>query len=207
MQSLLAKAKPPIHLTPATTDFTTASDWFRRFEGAGLDGVVAKPAAGIYEPNKRVMLKVKHERDCDCVVAGFRWHKKGDRTAVGSLLLGLFDDGGRLHHVGVCASFTDQKRLELVSSSRRIARTPSRIIRGKNGPWLRMPTVLPQARSTECLAGRVAGARGRTCRGNRCGRNWWSRLPTITCRAIASATRPNFAAGARINPQTAPSRN
>ena len=114
LQSLLAKAKPPIHLTPATTDFTTASDWFRRFEGAGLDGVVAKPAAGIYEPNKRVMLKVKHERDCDCVVAGFRWHKKGDGTAVGSLLLGLFDDGGRLQHVGVCASFTDQKRLELV---------------------------------------------------------------------------------------------
>ena len=114
LQTILAKAKPPIHLTPATTDFTTASDWFRRFEGAGLDGVIAKPAAGIYEPNKRVMLKVKHERDCDCVVAGFRWHKKGERTRVGSLLLGLFDDTGRLQHVGVCASFTDQKRLELV---------------------------------------------------------------------------------------------
>jgi len=99
---------------PATTDFDTASDWFRRFEGAGLDGVVAKPAAGVYESNKRVMLKVKHERDCDCVVAGFRWHKKGDRNAVGSLLLGLFDDSGRLQHVGVCASFTDQKRVELV---------------------------------------------------------------------------------------------
>ena len=114
LESLLAKAKPPIHLTPATTDFATASDWFRRFEGAGLDGVVAKPVGGTYEPNKRVMLKVKHERDCDCVVAGFRWHKKGERTAVGSLLLGLFDDGGRLQHVGVCASFTDQRRLELV---------------------------------------------------------------------------------------------
>jgi ATP-dependent DNA ligase len=114
LQTLLAKAKPPIHLTPATTDFTTASDWFRRFEGAGLDGVVAKPVSGVYESNKRVMLKVKHERECDCVVAGFRWHKKGDRAAVGSLLLGLFDDSGRLHHVGVCASFSDQKRLELV---------------------------------------------------------------------------------------------
>lgn len=114
LESLLAKANSPIHLTPATTDFDTASDWFRRFEGAGLDGVVAKPAAGVYESNKRVMLKVKHERECDCVVAGFRWHKKGDRTAVGSLLLGLFDDSGRLQHVGVCASFTDQKRLELV---------------------------------------------------------------------------------------------
>jgi ATP-dependent DNA ligase len=114
LESLLEKVKPPIHLTPATTDFATASDWFRRFEGAGLDGVVAKPVSGTYEPNKRVMLKVKHERDCDCVVAGFRWHKKGDRTAVGSLLLGLFDDRGALQHVGVCASFTNQKRLELV---------------------------------------------------------------------------------------------
>ena len=114
LQSILAKAKPPLHVTPATTDFDTASDWFRRFEGAGLDGVVAKPAGGIYESNKRVMLKIKHERECDCVVAGFRWHKKGAGTALGSLLLGLFDDDGRLHHVGVCASFTDQKRLELV---------------------------------------------------------------------------------------------
>ena len=90
-----------------------ASDWFRRFEGAGLDGVMAKPLAGIYEPDKRVMFKVKHERDCDCVVAGFRWHKKGEGTMVGSLLLGLFDDSGALQHVGVCASFTEQKRLEL----------------------------------------------------------------------------------------------
>ena len=91
-----------------------AADWFRRFEGAGLDGVVAKPVHGIYEPNKRAMIKVKHERDCDCVVAGFRWHKRGDRDAIGSLLLGLFDDSGKLQHVGVCASFPDKKRLELV---------------------------------------------------------------------------------------------
>jgi ATP-dependent DNA ligase len=90
-----------------------AADWFRRFEGAGLDGVIAKPASGIYEPDKRVMLKVKHERECDCVVAGFRWHKKGEHTAVGSLLLGLFDDSGTLQHVGVCASFTEEKRREL----------------------------------------------------------------------------------------------
>jgi ATP-dependent DNA ligase len=113
LESLLSSAKPPIHLTPATYDGSVASDWFRRFEGAGLDGVMAKPIAGAYEPDKRVMLKVKHERDCDCVVAGFRWHKKGERTAVGSLLLGLFDDAGALQHVGVCASFTEQKRLEL----------------------------------------------------------------------------------------------
>ena len=114
MESMLASAEPPIHITPATRDKDVAADWFQRFEGAGLDGVVAKSVTGTYESNKRTMLKVKHERECDCVVAGFRWHKKGERSAVGSLLLGLFDDAGELHHVGVCASFTDKKREELV---------------------------------------------------------------------------------------------
>jgi ATP-dependent DNA ligase len=114
LELLISSAPPPIHLTPATGDRTIASDWFRRFEGAGLDGVIAKPISGTYEPNKRVMLKVKHERDCDCVVAGFRWHKKGDRTLVGSLLLGLFDGSGTLQHVGVCASFAMARRRELV---------------------------------------------------------------------------------------------
>ena len=113
LESILASAAAPIHITPATRDSRLAADWFRRFEGAGLDGVIGKSIASIYEPNKRVMLKIKHERDCDCVVAGFRWHKKGDRTAVGSLLLGLFDKSGALHHVGVCASFAEKKRLEL----------------------------------------------------------------------------------------------
>jgi ATP-dependent DNA ligase len=113
LEKLISSAPPPIHLTPATRDRNIAADWFRRFEGAGLDGVIAKPVSGTYEPNKRLMLKVKHERDCDCVVAGFRWHKKGDRTLVGSLLLGLFDDAGALQHVGVCASFSNAKRLEL----------------------------------------------------------------------------------------------
>jgi ATP-dependent DNA ligase len=102
-------------VTPVTRDRALAADWFRRFEGAGLDGVMAKAHDGVYEANKRVMLKVKHERDCDCVVAGFRWHKNGRDTAVGSLLLGLFDDVGSLQHVGVCASFTDKVRRELVS--------------------------------------------------------------------------------------------
>jgi len=114
LESLLSDANPPVHITPATTDHAKAADWFRRFEGAGFDGVVAKQKSGVYEPNKRVMLKIKHERDCDCVVAGFRWHKKGDRTLVGSLLLGLFDDSGVLQHVGVCASFSTAKRKELV---------------------------------------------------------------------------------------------
>jgi ATP-dependent DNA ligase len=114
LECLLSSAAPPIHLTPATRDPSVASDWFRRFEGAGLDGVIAKPLLGVYESGKRVIFKIKHERDCDCVVGGFRWHKNGERTAVGSLLLGLFDHSGALQHVGVCASFTDKKRRELV---------------------------------------------------------------------------------------------
>ncbi len=115
LTSMLQSVVPPLHVTPATEDRTVAADWFRRFEGAGLDGVMAKPAAGLYESDKRVMFKVKHERDCDCVVAGFRWYKKGEKTAVGSLLLGLFDEGGALQHVGVCASFTQEKRQDLVN--------------------------------------------------------------------------------------------
>ncbi len=114
LESMLVSAKPPIRLTPATRDRRMAADWFRRFEGAGLDGVMAKPVSGLYEPDKRVMFKVKHERDCDCVVAGFRWRKQGEGTAIGSLLLGLFDDACALQHVGVCASFTQEKRRELV---------------------------------------------------------------------------------------------
>jgi len=114
LETILASAASPIHLTPATRDREVAADWFRRFEGAGLDGVVAKQVTGTYEPNKRVMLKAKHERECDCVVAGFRWHKNSERTAIGSLLLGLFDDSGHLQHVGVCASFPMQTRRDLV---------------------------------------------------------------------------------------------
>ncbi|MFI5607913.1 ATP-dependent DNA ligase [Amycolatopsis sp. NPDC051903] len=101
-----------VHLTPLTTDPDTAEDWFTRFEGAGFDGVMAKPADQPYEQDKRVMWKVKHERTADCVVAGFRWHKDGH--GVGSLLLGLFDDAGALHHVGVASSFTAARRRELV---------------------------------------------------------------------------------------------
>ena len=114
LEELVGAVKPPLHVTPATADREVATDWFRRFEGAGLDGVMAKPLGGTYESNKRVMFKVKHERECDCVVAGFRWHKNGAGEAVGSLLLGLYDDAGSLHHVGVCASFTAAKRRELV---------------------------------------------------------------------------------------------
>jgi ATP-dependent DNA ligase len=115
LEKVLAGAVAPVHVTPATRETAVATDWFHRFEGAGLDGVMAKRASGAYEADKRSMLKVKHERDCDCVVAGFRWHKNGPGTAVGSLLLGLFDEAGALQHVGVCASFTAAKRVELVS--------------------------------------------------------------------------------------------
>ncbi len=103
-----------VELTPATTERAVAQDWFGRFEGAGLDGVMAKRLDGPYTPDKRTMLKIKHERDCDCVVAGFRWHKNGGQMMVGSLLLGLFDGDGKLQHVGTCASFTEAKRRELV---------------------------------------------------------------------------------------------
>jgi ATP-dependent DNA ligase len=113
--SILPKPEPPLHVTPATRDRAVAADWFSRFEGAGFDGVIAKAESGIYEPNKRVMLKVKHERECDCVVAGFRWHKNEKGTALGSLLLGLYNDAGKLEHVGVCASFTAAKRRELIA--------------------------------------------------------------------------------------------
>lgn len=114
LEKLLSGAEPPLHLTPATSDRGTALEWFRRFEGAGLDGVVAKSLTLDYEPDKRVMLKIKHDRDCDCVVAGFRWYKQGEGREVGSLLLGLYDDAGVLQHVGVCASFAAERRRELV---------------------------------------------------------------------------------------------
>ena len=113
LEQLLAQVEPPIHLTPLTRDAALAAEWLSRFEGAGLDGVIAKPADGPYQPGKRAMVKVKHARTADCVVAGFRWHKNGKDLFVGSLLLGLYDDRGALHHVGVTSSFTMAMRKEL----------------------------------------------------------------------------------------------
>lgn len=114
LKEILRDARAPLHLTPITREPAIAKDWFDRFEGAGLDGVMAKTGDGIYEPGKRTMLKVKHQRTVDCVVAGFRWHRNGKGTMVGSILLGLYDDERRLHHVGVAASFTAARRRELV---------------------------------------------------------------------------------------------
>jgi ATP-dependent DNA ligase len=104
-----------VHLTPATTDRALAEDWFHRFEGAGLDGVVAKKLSEKYLPGKRAMLKIKHQRTADCVVAGFRWHKNGPGTHVGSLLLGLYGDDGKLNHVGITSSFTWDRRASILA--------------------------------------------------------------------------------------------
>ena len=112
LDELLGQAQPPLHLTPVTGEVATARDWFSRFEGAGLDGVIAKSTAGKYEPGKRGWVKVKHQRTADMAVAGFRWHKDG--AGVGSLLLGLFGDDGRLNHIGVASAFTAKQRAELV---------------------------------------------------------------------------------------------
>ncbi|HEV8321941.1 MAG TPA: ATP-dependent DNA ligase [Myxococcota bacterium] len=113
LERALAEAAPPVFLTPATRARGVAADWFARFEGAGLDGVMAKRLDGRYEPGKRAMVKVKHERTADCVLAGFRWHKNGPGTLVGSLLLGLYDATGALQHVGITSAFPMKRRAEL----------------------------------------------------------------------------------------------
>lgn len=130
LREALAGVAAPIHVTPQTADPAIAQDWFERFEGAGLDGVIAKPLAGTYEPNKRTMLKIKHRRTADCVLAGFRWHKSGPGTEVGSLLLGLYSDDGVLHHVGVASSFSQKKRVELAAEL-----DPYRAGEGDEHPW------------------------------------------------------------------------
>jgi ATP-dependent DNA ligase len=113
LEALMAATARPLHLTPMTRDRALAAEWLERFEGAGLDGVIAKPEGGTYQPGKRAMLKIKHARTADCVVAGFRWHKTGPGELIGSLLLGLYDDKDRLHHVGVTSSFTMATRRAL----------------------------------------------------------------------------------------------
>jgi ATP-dependent DNA ligase len=112
LESILPHPAAPLHLTPATREREVAEQWLARFEGAGLDGVIAKPMLATYQPGKRAMIKVKHSRSAECVVAGFRWHKIG-KGVVGSLLLGLYDDAGTLQHVGVASSFTMAMRRKL----------------------------------------------------------------------------------------------
>ena len=129
LEKVLAKAKPPVHLTPVTDDPAVAREWFSLFEGAGLDGVMAKPLDGPYLPDKRSMLKIKHSRTCDVVVAGYRIHKSG--PVVGSLVLGLYDDTGALQHVGVAASFPMARRAELIDEL-----SAYQISEGEMHPWL-----------------------------------------------------------------------
>jgi ATP-dependent DNA ligase len=129
LERLLAGVKPPVHLTPVTRERAIATDWLTRFEGAGLDGVIAKPEASPYLPGKRAMIKVKHARTADCALAGFRWHKSG-KDAVGSLLLGLYDDDGVLQHVGVTSSFTMTMRRQLVKEL-----APLRVNAMRDHPW------------------------------------------------------------------------
>jgi ATP-dependent DNA ligase len=157
LEEALAGARAPIHLTPATRDPATAEDWFHRFEGAGLDGVVAKPLDAPYQPGKRAMTKIKHQRTADCVVAGFRWHKNGPGTLVGSLLLGLFDDAGTLHHVGVTASFTEARRAQLV-----VELAPLRQHALEGHPWAEWAE---WAEATIAAGQRVPGATSRWNRG------------------------------------------
>ena len=130
LESLFANVAPPIHLSPATRDRALAEDWFHRFEGAGLDGVMAKRLDSPYRAGDRTMIKVKHARTADCVVAGFRWHKNGPGTMIGSLLLGLYDDRGALHHVGVTAAFTTAMRKKLVEEL-----APLRVNALEGHPW------------------------------------------------------------------------
>jgi ATP-dependent DNA ligase len=144
LEQAFAGIRPPIHLTPMTRDHATAVEWLARFEGAGLDGVMAKPESGIYEPGKRSMIKIKHARTADCVVAGFRWHKAGKDELIGSLLLGLYDGKGRLQHVGVTSAFSMAMRRQLAHELAPLRRRalddhPWREWAEHSGEWGRMP--------------------------------------------------------------------
>lgn len=145
LEQALSAARAPLHLTPATRDRSRAEEWFERFEGAGLDGIMAKERAAAYQPGKRAMLKVKHRRTADCVVAGLRWHRGAPEERVGSLLLGLFDDRRRLHHVGVAGSFSTARRRALVDELRPYRELDAthpwrdRISAAASAPALRVP--------------------------------------------------------------------
>jgi len=161
LEEVMADVEPPLHLTPTTTDRPTAARWFEVFEGAGLDGLIAKPADDAYVENKRTQMKVKHIRSADAVVAGFRWHKDGE--GVGSLLLGLYntdntDDAGQpvLHHVGVAASFTKKRRAELVDELRPLTEGALEV-----HPWRAWAEHDAAAKAGATATGRMPGAPNR----------------------------------------------
>jgi len=166
LEETLAGVTAPVHVTPVTTDPATARRWFDAFEGAGLDGLVCKPADGRYVPGKRLMTKVKHARTADAVVAGFRWHASG--PVVGSLLLGLHDDAGRLQHVGVSASFTTERRRELLAELE-----PYRTDAAEDHPWSHWAT--PQDADPE----RMPGAQSRWSSGKDL--SWQPLRPELVC--------------------------
>jgi ATP-dependent DNA ligase len=149
LETVLSGDLSRVHLTPITDDADVAEDWFIRFEGAGFDGVMAKPADEPYQQDKRVMRKVKHERTADCVVAGFRIHKDGE--GVGSLLLGLFDEDGTLHHVGVASSFTAARRRELIDEL-----APLQADALKDHPWREWATAAADAKDSGRMPGGVS---------------------------------------------------
>ena len=157
LEAALTTTAAPVHLTPLTRDRDEAADWFARFEGAGLDGVIAKDQDAVYEPGTRRMLKVKHARTADCVVAGFRWHKNGRDTHVGSLILGLYDEADTLHHVGVTSSFKWDRRAELVEEL-----APLREGALDDHPWREWAAWSAEAEST---GQRMPGATSRWNRG------------------------------------------
>jgi len=157
LERVLSSPQTPVYLSPVTTDRALAEDWFTRFEGAGLDGVMAKRLDAPYRAGERTMIKVKHARTADCVVAGFRWHKNGPGTMVGSLLLGLFDDEGALHHVGVTAAFTNAVRKQLVGEL-----APLRVNALEGHPWSDWAEAQEEATDS---GQRVPGASSRWNRG------------------------------------------
>jgi ATP-dependent DNA ligase len=148
LEAALADARPPVHIAAGTTDVEVARSWFRQFEGAGLDGIVAKPFDVPYKPDQRAMFKIKHERTADCVVAGYRWHKSG--PVVGSLLLGIYNSAGALQHVGVAASFPMKRRQELVEELK-----PYEMADFSGHPWAEW------AQAEAHMGGRMPGALSR----------------------------------------------
>ncbi len=171
LEKAFASVEAPVHLSPATPDRDLAQDWFNRFVGAGLDGFMAKRLDAPYRAGERTMIKVKHSRTADCVVAGFRWHKNGPGTMVGSLLLGLFDDAGTLHHVGVVAAFTTAVRKQLVNDL-----APYRENALENHPWRDWA----EAQDEATAAGRrLPGASSRWNRGKDL--SWEPLRPELVC--------------------------
>jgi ATP-dependent DNA ligase len=172
----LAGVRPPIHVTIATDSYDQALRWFDEFEGAGLDGVIAKPRSIAYVPDKRLMFKVKHERTADCVIAGFRWHKSG--PIVGSLLLGLYNDAGALQHVGVAASFSMKRRAELVEELR-----PYRMEDLTGHPWEGW------ARQDEATADRMPGSVSRWT--GKKDLSWVALRPDLVCEVAYEGMEGN----------------